>query len=153
MHARISKAAHLVVGAALNADLQGGVLAGGRQRIPGVGTVGRPGHKQVVARRPEQQVLALRLLQGLHRNGEERHMSVLAVLVICMTVRRPAGSHLRLTGLVGGQFTVHSTFYKVMMCLNACDIVQVCPTSVSLHIERVYCGRIVLHLRLCAFPS
>ena len=58
---------HLAVGAAQLADLQRGVAGSAGQRIPGVRAVGAPQHKQVVARRPEQQVLGARVLQRLRR--------------------------------------------------------------------------------------
>ena len=57
----------LVVGAALLADLQRGVVGRAGERIPGVGAVHAPQHKQIVARCPEQQVRALGALQRLLR--------------------------------------------------------------------------------------
>ena len=57
---------HLAVRVAQLADLQDG--AGGLARgqgVPGVRAAGAPVHKQVVARRPEQQVVGLGLRQGL----------------------------------------------------------------------------------------
>ena len=59
--------AYLVGGAALDANFQGHVLAGSRHAVPGVAAVWGPAHKQVVAVGPEQQVLALRLLQALQQ--------------------------------------------------------------------------------------
>ena len=58
--------ADLALGVAQLANLQsgrGGLAVG--QLVPGVGAVGAPVHKQVVARRPEQQVVRLGLGQGL----------------------------------------------------------------------------------------
>ena len=55
----------LAVGAPVVADLQHCIVPGRGQRVPGVRAVRRPGHEQVVARAPKQQVAALGLLQRL----------------------------------------------------------------------------------------
>ena len=57
--------ARLAVGAAVVADLQHRVVPGRGQRVPGVRAIRGPGHEQVEARAPEQQVAALGLLQRL----------------------------------------------------------------------------------------
>lgn len=58
---------YLVGGAALDANLQGDILAGSGHAVPGVAAVRGPAHKQVVAVGPEQQVLALSVLQALQQ--------------------------------------------------------------------------------------
>ncbi len=56
---------YLVVRAALLSDLQGCVVGCTGQGVPGVGAIRGPQHKQVVAGRPEQQIVGLGVLQGL----------------------------------------------------------------------------------------
>ncbi len=62
---RLSLGAHLGVRSALLSDLQCGVIGGSWQRVPGVGAVSRPQHKQVVPGRPEEEVIGLGILECL----------------------------------------------------------------------------------------
>lgn len=60
---------HLVVGAAQGADLEGGGrFAGVGLVVPGVLAIHRPCHKEVVAGRPEHQIVGLVVLQSLSRS-------------------------------------------------------------------------------------
>lgn len=59
---------HLRVRAALLSDLQRGVVGSAGHGIPGVCPVGGPQHKQIVAGRPEQEVIGLGILQCLNKS-------------------------------------------------------------------------------------
>ena len=59
------QATNLRVRAALLSNLQGSMVGSSGHGVPGVGAVSRPQHKEVVAGRPEQQIIGLGILKRL----------------------------------------------------------------------------------------